>query len=1668
MKKLSAFFVLYLFCNALFSQSSPGGISTGLKLWLKADAGTNSTTNGAAISSWNDQSGGNRHHTQSATARQPAFVGAGGSFLMNYNPAVRFGGIGDGNANNDYLWANNYLSSTDAVHVFVVSRVLGSNGTDWITTYGFTANTNHTDWYIKKPGGRFGNVDRTNSSKSLTYGIVASLMPKSGQQRIIWNGSPQSFSNTAYSISTSVSPTFTVGMDRNNTNPMIGDIQEVIVYSGTAGADLPAASISQIQSYLGIKYGISLDSTAQPNYVASDAVTNFWTGASNIGFRNNIFGLGRDDGSSLYQKQAFSYGDSSISVHTGLLSALNSGNAGTIATDKSFLMLGDNGLSGTAGAINFASGTTFSNGVSITAALNSLSARQWRAQTTGIGSWTVNINANKFGTATYLLVGSSAAFGSGTTRAYAIAAGLASNVVINNGDYLAFASYQTGPGGVGVNLAAWLRADAGTNSTVNGAAISSWNDQSFNSRTHTQATAGKQPHFVGAGCSYLMNYNPALRFDGGDDINPATQYFNSTDAFHVFSVSRINGAGATAWQAIASFYVDYNHPDWYGQQISCRTGAVEKINTNLNVKYGLSSSLMPKTGNQTVIWNGTSSTFGNTAYTLNYTGAPYNYYSIGSDAGTDFLNGDIQEVIIYGGPGVTMSADQVQRIQSYLAIKYGISLDPAGQANYLASDNATQFWTGANNTGYQNHIFGLGRDDNSSLEQEQAYSMGDSSISVFLGNSLAPLNSLNGSSIPINYSFLMMGDNNLTGYTSYGSYSPGTAFNNENLASLLNYRTARIWKAQATTQTSWVVSINANKYASGSDASSAAYIMVSNSASFTPVSTRLYLLVNGAANNVVVNNGDYIAIGSFMKSPGGVSDQLALWTRSDDAGTSPATAWKDNSMNYNPVEATGTMALSAADANHNYYPYYGTFSASNHFYDASSSVNSTSTILSDFSVFAAIRPDASAPGTLNTGSAGRIVGIDDDVTYAAEPGFSLANNKRLVFYKFTGSENWQYSTAATTPSKSSVVYYNGSNTATAASALKIGMDGVEASVPRTGTFNYVSNRLRIGYGAWYGTYFPGDIMEVIWYKRSLTATESAQVNTYLSVKNGITLGSNAAPVNYINTDGNTVWSGSGTFQNNIAAIGRDDVEALNQKQSKSINPNSNGQVAVSLGALTASNAANTGIFVNNVSYLVWGDNGSTTSLQAASTAFTYDGFNTNIRMNRLWTVTATNFSQRVVITIPTSMIGSVTLSGCQKLRLVTASDAGFTTITSAVTNLASSGGNYTCSYTFPAGTSYFTFARIETGSEGVVDLPYIQTPSISYSTCEENGWRYWHSDGTQGSNNGTRKIFAINRNGNGNANTLNAFSGQIDYQDGPYEVTDGTNTTHIMGRTITINDGNASPAPYTVNGGMKIRFYFDSSELNSAMLDAAVSSIWFKHSGNLASTLADQTPSTINNISYFSNPSGGNEDGQSYVELSSITSFSTFGFASNSGMVISLPGDLISFKADWWGKQSVFLAWTTANEQNAMGFDIERSENGSSWRKIGFVAAQNFTGIGASYSFEDKAPDEKRNYYRLVMRGYATGDIKYSKVIFVKAAGSGVLRLFPNPVASELHLRLGSISVLPENIFIYNIQGQRMNSIGKLRQSEIEFNIQNLPAGLYYMKIVSTDGAVYVKNFLKQ
>lgn len=1607
-------FLLHLIFPA--HAQSPGGVSSGLRLWVKADG--NITTSGSSVTSWYDNSTGARHLTSTGTYL-PLLSAATASF--NYHPFVSF--------SNDYVrFAGNILPANSAGSVFTIAAQTGGSG--YSTLWDFysnspTINIQNGQWLFWDGGATYHTQPAVKGQPALSAGrwqhnqAASVFLDINGQSKAVNRAVATNGNNYLLGAGTTAAG-----------EPWIGNIAENIVYSTALSGD----DLIRVNSYLAIKYGITLDgdpgSTGSNYDYKSSAATIVWDGTVNALYHHRITGIGRDNNSALLQLK-------SQSIHDDSYIMLESAGIGS---DNTFLLAGDN--DGVAGFSTPYTPSTFTPTIPYMHW-----GRIWKVQETG-STGTVSVTVNAAGV-THLLVNTNADFSTGTPIEIALVNGRA-DVDLADGVYFTFAGPATGPGGVVSNLSVWLRADAGTSTTTHGAAVADWQDQSGQGRTHTQGTASSQPSYVGAGGSYLMNYNPAIRFTGVANSNVNNDYFtipnflSGTEGVHVFSVSRINGAGPTSWQTIYSFTADINHTDWYLQQASTRTGAVEKNNTSKSIKYALASSLMPKSGSQRVIWNGTSQIFTNTAYSITTGGSPN--FTLGVDRNnTDPFTGDIQEVVVYAAPaGADMGSTELNRIQSYLAIKYGISLDPTGQADYLASDGTTPFWTGSSNTGYQQHIFGLGRDDHSSLYQRQAYSLGDSVISISLG-SLKVLNTQNTTKIENDRSFLVMGDNDATGFTTAVTYTAGQTFLNGNLATQINAVSNRIWKAQATNQSSWMVNIYNNTLPH------ATYVLVGNDPAFPAGSTRIYPLQGGVAQEVVINDGDYLRMGALVTAPGAVLDDLVFWVKSDNAQA--GAAWTDNSLQGNSIEVVGSPVLTAANAAHNYYPYYTGFSSANYFRDAAPSFTPSDNgygthTRTSYSVFSAARSTA-AQGT----GSGRIAGIDNDDFFAAEPGFSI-NNGNPYFYKFyetTGSNTYS---ADVVSGRSAVLAYVANQSANSGNGtMQIALDGRAESFNWSAGnyFHVLGQRLFLGYGTWdLSGAFPGDIMEVAWYKRALTADEQARVNSYLAIKNGVTLGTSGSPLDYLNTASETIWTGDASFQYNIAGIGRDDRQALQQKQSNSVNSLATGQIVIGLTSLEVSNAANTNSFAADNSYLIWGDNGITT---AATTLLTTYGAGVSINhLQRVWKISNNGVTQAVRIRFPATLQPGALGGPCDAYRMIT-SNAG--TITgSSITSIQVAdvvGSDFEVVYTFPAGTSYFTLARVDPATAGMVFLPEETVSASNYGSCSDSEWRYFYQDGMQ-----NRKLLAVA----GFADDAQLAALNIVITPSGASFANAQREINLMPRIGTVTDVSAG-----TYAGVKVRVYYDPGELATTQLPNAVTNTWIKYEGDADAVKADilDNGQLIAGKALALTPNAsGVEDGVAYVDFYGITSFSSFIYVSSTDPLSEVLPVMQSNLQAKLINNTVQLSWVTLSEERNNGFEVQRRTANGTWQPIGFVRSAWVDGTSSqihNYKFTDTEPTTGVVQYRLRQLD-ADGHSSYSIIVAVRIESSAHLLLYPNPLVKG-DVRISGLNA-GDNVQLLAADG-RLLQTRKATGTLLQLQLDGYSPGLYLLRITGREQSIVLR-----
>lgn len=171
----------------------------------------------------------------------------------------------------------------------------------------------------------------------------------------------------------------------------------------------------------------------------------------------------------------------------------------------------------------------------------------------------------------------------------------------------------------------------------------------------------------------------------------------------------------------------------------------------------------------------------------------------------------------------------------------------------------------------------------------------------------------------------------------------------------------------------------------------------------------------------------------------------------------------------------------------------------------------------------------------------------------------------------------------------------------------------------------------------------------------------------------------------------------------------------------------------------------------------------------------------------------------------------------------------------------------------------------------------------------------------------------------------------------------------------------------------------------------------------------------------------------------------------------TLPVELLSFE----GRQSsenILLNWQTASEINNDKFEIEKSQNGRDFFKIG-----EMDGIGNSshlqnYSFKIKSLINGISYYRLKQIDF-DGQFEYSEVISVNfKEESGQLGYFyPNPSKSGMvNLDYSAQKEDEITISVFDMTGKLVvNQIQKVSkgQNNLTFDFSFLNKGIYIVKI---------------
>lgn len=173
-------------------------------------------------------------------------------------------------------------------------------------------------------------------------------------------------------------------------------------------------------------------------------------------------------------------------------------------------------------------------------------------------------------------------------------------------------------------------------------------------------------------------------------------------------------------------------------------------------------------------------------------------------------------------------------------------------------------------------------------------------------------------------------------------------------------------------------------------------------------------------------------------------------------------------------------------------------------------------------------------------------------------------------------------------------------------------------------------------------------------------------------------------------------------------------------------------------------------------------------------------------------------------------------------------------------------------------------------------------------------------------------------------------------------------------------------------------------------------------------------------------------------------------------------------------KEGNRLSWTTAQERDMDGFDVQRSDTGdkNSFESIGFIKANN--GMERqSYNFLDtKASTTAPQYYRLKAVEKTAAKSAFTKIVTIEPTAKRAALNFvvaPNPVSSDMQLVFEN-DPLPNftvNVTDYTGRLVRTQVVKNLTDKSLMLPMSNLASGTYLVSVVSPTGSVKTMKFFK-
>ncbi|MBS1564006.1 MAG: T9SS type A sorting domain-containing protein [Bacteroidetes bacterium] len=331
------------------------------------------------------------------------------------------------------------------------------------------------------------------------------------------------------------------------------------------------------------------------------------------------------------------------------------------------------------------------------------------------------------------------------------------------------ATCTASPGGAGTaKLTAWFKADAlpagnvaswSTSYPTGGSAITLTDPGSPYAQSVTGNTASNN----------WFNYNRYVSFANNSTTAGNDRYLYSTGDYALLTNSNNTGDQGSFFTTFhmqpggTNDAITYWKPASGNYGLQCRAfrmaiGSGLGLSTNSSRDYTFGNNtqyIFSYTGNRSTsasmegYSNGSPLSAGTASECAGSTGLAMGIHlATGSPAYIEPFQGGLAEDVFFN---ITMTDQQLNRVHSYLALKYGTTLS----TRYSSADNTVVYSTAAP---YNNNIIGIARDDASGLLQKQSHNA-DDSVRIYAAT-LAATNAANTASFASDRSFVVMGATN--------------------------------------------------------------------------------------------------------------------------------------------------------------------------------------------------------------------------------------------------------------------------------------------------------------------------------------------------------------------------------------------------------------------------------------------------------------------------------------------------------------------------------------------------------------------------------------------------------------------------------------------------------------------------------------------------------------------------------------------------------------------------------------------------------------------------------------------------------------------------------------------------------------------------------------------